>query len=88
MNKQIKCWDRGLCSVCGGDTVHLHSSADPSFQSENVLLMARVRELESLLCRVMPEEMGGYPDLFCPEGGWEQFQADASAALASPQRSA
>lgn len=49
-------------------------------------LANRVQQLEELVYRVTPENMGGYPDLFFPKGGWEQFQADVDALIPPIQR--
>ena len=42
----------------------------------------RAAALEKLLREVLPENMGGTPDLFGPDGGWDEWEARAKVALA------
>ncbi len=46
-------------------------------------LRRRVEALAGLLHEVLPETMGGYPDLFSPPGGWEAWEERARAALSA-----
>lgn len=46
----------------------------------------RIQLLEKMIRSVTPEEMGGYPDLFFPKGGWEQFQVDVDILIPPIQR--
>lgn len=41
----------------------------------------RALELETVLREVIPQSMGGYPDLFYPPGGWEAWEERALAIL-------
>jgi hypothetical protein len=40
-------------------------------------------QLYALLYEVLPENMGGTPDLFSPQEGWERWEERAKAALAT-----
>jgi hypothetical protein len=46
---------------------------------------ARAQRLEAVVREVMPDVMGGAPDLFWPDGGWEAWEERARAALAPPR---
>ena len=44
-------------------------------------IRAQVEMLRGLLEKVTLDAMGGIPDLFYPDGGWECWDADVRAAL-------
>jgi hypothetical protein len=44
-------------------------------------LRAENTRLRSLLKEVLIDSMGGMPDLFCPDHGWEEWDERARAAL-------
>jgi hypothetical protein len=42
----------------------------------------KIQALVETLREAVPENMGGYPDLFAPPGGWEEWEEKAKQALA------
>ena len=46
-----------------------------------IQIAAMLGEAIKLIDRVTVDKMGGTPDLFDPEGGWDAFDADARSFL-------
>lgn len=44
-------------------------------------LRRELAEAAKLLDKVTFDKMGGCPDLFWPDGGWDQFDTDATALV-------
>jgi len=50
-------------------------------ETERDALRSRLAVLTVALTQVLPEKMGGTPDLFSPEGGWDKWEEKARSAL-------
>ena len=52
-----------------------------ALRADREALRSRLAVLTVALTQVLPEKMGGTPDLFSPEGGWDKWEEKARSAL-------